>query len=109
MGNDGDLGTRWSSANNGTPQWWKVDLGASHSLTNTTINWYNSSSVYYQYKIEVSPDDTTYTTVVDKTGNTTFGDTSNAFTATARYVRVTVTFASSSGWASFYECKVYGN
>jgi len=50
-------------------------LGASHSLTNVTINWYLSSSRYYQYKIETSSDDVTYTTVVDKTGNTSFGDT----------------------------------
>ena len=57
----------------------------------------------------IGSDDATYTTVVDKTGNTTLGDTSDNLTATARYVRVTVTFASSSGWASFSECKVYGN
>ena len=63
----------------------------------------------HMFEIEVSGDDITYTTVVDKTANTTLGDTSDPFTATARYVRVTVTFASTSGWASFYECKVYGN
>ena len=108
-GNDGSLSTRWSAVNGSYPQWWRVDLGVGHSLTNATINWYLSSSRYYQYKIEVSSDDLTYTTVVDKTGNTSFGDTSDPFTATARYVRVTVTFASTSGWASFYECKVYGN
>jgi hypothetical protein len=107
--NDGSLSTRWSAANGNYPQWWKVDLGASHSLTNAAINWYLSSSRYYQYKIETSPDDATYTTAVDKTGNTTVGDTSDNFNATARYVRVTVTFGSSSGWASFWECKVYGN
>jgi hypothetical protein len=108
-GNDGSLSTRWSAVNGNYPQWWRVDLGANHALTSTTINWYLSASRYYQYKIEVSTDDLTYTTAVDKTGNTTFGDTTDAFSATARYVRVTVTFASSSGWASFYECKVYGN
>ncbi|HSU54954.1 MAG TPA: discoidin domain-containing protein [Candidatus Dormibacteraeota bacterium] len=108
-GNDGSLSTRWSANNGGFPQWWKVDLGASHSLTNVTINWYNSASRYYQYRIETSPDDVTYTTAVDKTGNTNTGDTSDPFTATARYVRVTITFASTSGWASLYECKVYGN
>jgi len=108
-GNDGSLSTRWSAVNGSFPQWWRVDLGASHSLTNVTINWYLSSSRYYQYKIETSSDDVTYTTVVDKTGNTSFGDTSDTFTATGRYVRITMTFASSSGWASFWECNVYGN
>src|SRR2546421_10040092 len=90
LANDGDLGTRWSTANNGDPQWWKVDLGASHSLTNTTINWFNSSSVAYNYIIEVSTDDSTYTTVVDKSGNTSFGDTSDNYVATGRYQRITV-------------------
>ena len=46
--------------------------------------------------------------IVDKTGNTSFGNTTNAFTATDRYVRITVTGAS-AGWASFYECQVYGS
>jgi hypothetical protein len=35
------------------------------------------------------------------------GDTTDTFTATGRYVRVTVTGAS-AGFASFYECKVNG-
>jgi hypothetical protein len=108
-GNDGSLSTRWSAVNGSYPQWWRVDLGASHALTSVTINWYNSGSRYYQYKIEGSADDINYTTLVDKTGNTTLGDTTDTFSATARYVRVTVTFASTSGWASFYECQVFGN
>jgi hypothetical protein len=107
-GNDGSLSTRWSASSGNYPQWWKVDLGASHSITNAAINWYLSGSRYYQYKIETSPNDATYTTIVDKTGNTTFGDTSDNFNATARYVRITVTFGS-GGWATFWECKVYGN
>jgi F5/8 type C domain len=108
-GNDGSLSTRWSANNGSYPQWWRVDLGASHSLTNVAINWYLSSSRYYQYRIETSADDANYTTVVDKTANTTLGDTSDNLVATARYVRITMTAASSSGWASFWECKVYGN
>jgi hypothetical protein len=70
------------------------------------INWYSSSSRAYQYEIEVSADNIDYTTVI--TGNTNYGDTSDSFTATGRYVRITVT-GSSSGWASAYEIKVYGN
>jgi hypothetical protein len=108
-GNDGSLSTRWSAGSGGVPQWWRVDLGASHTLSSVTVNWYNSASVYYQYKIEGSSDDISYTTLVDKTGNTSLGDSTDTFTATARYVRVTITFVSGSGWASLYECKVFGN
>src|SRR5439155_19596203 len=45
-GNDGSLATRWSAANGNYPHWWRVDLGARHSLTNATINRYLSASRY---------------------------------------------------------------
>jgi fibronectin type 3 domain-containing protein len=108
-GNDGSLTTRWSASSTTYPQWWRVDLGASHTLSQVVINWYQSSSRNYQYKIEVSGDDVTYTTVVDQTGRTGFGDTTDNFSATGRYVRVTVTGSTTGSRASFYECKVYGN
>jgi endoglucanase Acf2 len=107
-GNDGSLTTRWAASGATFPQWWKVDLGASYSLSRVDINWYNSATRSFKYKIEVSTDNVTFTTVVDKTGNTATGDTSDSFSATGRYVRITVTGAS-AGWASAYEFKVYGN
>jgi fibronectin type 3 domain-containing protein len=109
-GNDGILTNRWAANGPSMPQWWRVDLGASHTLTSVTIDWYNSASRYYQYKIETSSDDVNYTTAVDKTGNTTFGNTTDNFSATNRYVRITVTFTSqTNGYASFNEAQVYGN
>jgi beta-galactosidase len=107
-GNDGSLTTRWTAADGTFPQWWKVDLGTGNSLNRVDINWYYSATRSFKYKIEVSTDNTTFTTVVDKTGNTITGDTSDSFVATGRYVRITVT-GSSYGWASAYEFKVYGN
>src|SRR5690349_18519084 len=35
---DGNTGTRWSSAF-GDPQWLQVDLGATATLTQVTLNW----------------------------------------------------------------------
>ena len=107
-GNDGSLTTRWAALTGSFPQTWTVDLGASHTLHSTTVDWYNSSSRYYQYQIQVSSDDVNFTTVVDKSGNTTDGNTTDNFSATGRYVRINVT-GSSSGYASFYECQVSGN
>jgi FlaG/FlaF family flagellin (archaellin) len=84
-------------------------LGAGKNLTRVDIAWYSSSNRAYKYKIEVSSDDVTYTTKIDKTGNTTYGDTSDSFAASGRYVRITVTGCTAGGaYASFYECKVYG-
>ena len=108
-GNDGSLTTRWTASGATFPQWWRVDLGASHSLTQAVTDWYNASTRSYQYKIEVSSDDVTYTTVVNQTARTATGNSTDNFSATGRYVRITVTGSGSSGgWASFYEFQVYG-
>jgi hypothetical protein len=107
-GNDGNLATRWAASTGSYPQWWTVDLGDKYILQSATIDWYNAASRYYQYDIQVSSDDVNYTTVVNKTGNTTMGNTSDSFSATNRYVRVYVTGAS-AGYASFYECQLFGN
>jgi beta-galactosidase len=108
-GNDGSLTTRWAAFDATYPQWWRVDLGSVQPVTNAVINWYNSSTRAYKYRIEASNDDTNYTVLVNNTGNTTFGDTTNTLSATTRYVRITVTGTTASGgFASFYECKIYG-
>ncbi|MGH8045969.1 MAG: discoidin domain-containing protein, partial [Chthoniobacterales bacterium] len=100
-------GARWAASDATFPQWWRVDLGSSHTLTHADINWYSTTARAYKYKIEVSADDATYNTVVNKTGNITFGDTSDTFSATGRYVRVTVTGAN-AGFASAYEISIFG-
>jgi hypothetical protein len=109
-GNDNDSATRWAASGPGLPQWWQVDLGDHHDLASVTIDWYNTSTRGYGYQIAVSSDNTNFTTVVDKSGNTSFGNTSDNFSALAkRYVRITVTSSTQvNGYASFYECKVYG-
>ncbi|WP_160495766.1 discoidin domain-containing protein [Paenibacillus dendrobii] len=109
--NDGNAGTRWAAVTNSYPQWWKVDLGSTMNMTKLESYWYNSASYprYYQYKIEGSNDDVTYTTILDRTNNTTQGLTTDTFDATYRYVRVTITGSNySGGSASSYEFKVYG-
>ncbi|MGH8048986.1 MAG: discoidin domain-containing protein, partial [Chthoniobacterales bacterium] len=108
-GNDASTTSRWAAANGTYPQWWRVDLGSSKVLSRVDIMWFNPTTRAYKYKIETSPDDVNYTMVFDNTGNTTFGNTSNAITATAQYVRVTVTGSSNGGFASFFDIKVFGH
>jgi F5/8 type C domain/Ricin-type beta-trefoil lectin domain-like len=106
-GNDGIATNRWTATSSAFPQYWRVDLGTSQPMTKVVIDWYNSGTARsYQYRIEVSNDDTTYTTAVDKTTNTVQGTTTDTFSATARYVRIYVT-GSSYGYAGFWECRVY--
>lgn len=51
-----------------------------------------------------------WTLKVDKTNNTSTAQTqTDNFTATARYVRITVTGLASWCWASFWEFRVFGN
>jgi hypothetical protein len=109
-GNDGNAATRWAASSGSMPQWWQVDLGASRNITGVGIDWYNSSSRGYGYQIAVSSNNTNFTTVVDKSTNTLFGNTTDNFPALARYVKITVTSCTSAGGsASFYECNVYGS
>jgi hypothetical protein len=107
---DGSVSTRWCATDGNTGHWWKVDLGAVYTLGGYQIVW-EMAGDSYQYLVEVSNDDVTYTTALDKTSNaeTAQVQTEN-FTGTVkgRFVRITVTGLSSGSWASFYECSVFG-
>jgi alpha-L-fucosidase len=109
LGNDGDPGTRWSAADAITPKWWRVDLGATHRISRVEIDWEFARP--YGYLIEVSPNDTMYTTLVDRSAN---GDPTQSqaadVNAMGRYVRITVTSVTAIpiSWASFWEVRVYG-
>ena len=107
-GNDGNIETRWCAANGTAPQWWEVDLGGVITITNTQVTWEQVS--IYQYQIEVSSDNTNWTTVVDKTSNLTLAKkNSDDFSAAGRYVRIVVTGLQHGSWASFYEFRVLGS
>ncbi|MBN1796525.1 MAG: discoidin domain-containing protein [Sedimentisphaerales bacterium] len=108
-GNDGTISTRWAAANNSYPQWWRVDLGSLQTITKVLIAWYGSTDRSYKYEIQISNDDSNYTTIVDQTSRTETGTSTDIFYESSRYVRVRVTGVSpSGGWAGFWECKVYG-
>jgi hypothetical protein len=108
-GNDGNLATRWAAGDATYPQWWQVDLGSTQAISQAVIYWYSSASRAYQYQIQISNDGVNYSVLVDNTSNAAFGNTTNNFSALARYVRVNVTGCSASGaFASFYECQLYG-
>lgn len=107
-GTDGDLATRWTASASTYPQWWRVDLGSVQPVTKALINWYGGLARSYKYIIETSTDDINYTTLVDQTGRTTTGDSTDTFSVSTRYVRVTVTGVSpSGGYAAFYECQLF--
>ncbi len=99
--------TPWTANGGSYPQWWRVDLGAVYNISNVITYWYPGWT--FAYRIEVSTNDVDYTTAVDATGNTSVGYTTNNFSAAGRYLRITTTgIAPSGGWASFFDCRVFG-
>jgi hypothetical protein len=105
-GNDANQTTRWCANDGNTGHWWKVDLGSVQPISGTQVYWQTASA--YQYRIEVSADNASWTTMADRTLNgTAAGLMDDPFTASARYVRVTVTGLPSGIWASFFEFRVW--
>ena len=108
MGNDGSTTTRWCASNGSVPQWWKVDLGSSRTISGSEVMW-EKSGVIYKYRVQTSTDNVNWTTRVDKTSNTSTAQIqSHSFSATARYARIYVTSLPSGTWASLYEFRVFG-
>jgi len=98
MAIDNNASTLWKAATSSYPQWLQVDLGSSRSVTKVYIDWYLGLSTPYQYKIGVSTDGVTFTTVVDQTSRTALaGNSTHSFSRTCRFVRLTVTGAGTTG------------
>lgn len=101
---DGSSTTRWSSAFS-DPQWLTVDLGAPAEIKKVRLNW--ESAYAKEYAIEVSNDDSDWTTVksvTDGDGGIDEFDVS----ATGRYVRMRGTRRATPYGYSLWELEVYG-
>src|SRR5947209_5391721 len=61
---DGNTGTRWSSAF-ADPQWIRIDLGATTSITSVGLNW--EAAYAKSYQIQTSNDAATWTTIYSTT------------------------------------------
>ncbi len=108
-GNDGNLSTRWCAADGSNNHWWTVDLGALYNISGSEVTWEKSGKVY-DYKIEVSADNSNWSLKVDKTNNTSYQQVqADGFYANAaRFVRISVTGLEPDCWASISEFKVFG-
>ncbi len=95
---DNNLETAWTAADIQAGHWWSVDLGSTMGITGTRIVWADVRT-NSPYKIEVSTNNSTWTLVVDKTKSTNTGQMqSDAFTANARYIKVTITSGTQAGY-----------
>ncbi len=88
-----DRNFHWDSSA-GAPQWWQVDLEASHKLNRIQVVTYWDGHRHYRYRVEVSLDGKTWTEVADFSQNTKKA-TEKGFMHTfdpiiSRYIRVTM-------------------
>lgn len=107
--NDGNPATRWAASSGTLPQWWQVDLGEEMNINRTHIVFNQQNARSYEYKIDVSTDNTNFTPVVATITSNTLGDSDQLFkTVKARYVRITISsVAPSNFWASILEAGVF--
>lgn len=106
---DGEPSTRWAADGSAKPQWLMIDLGAVHPIT-SVLTTYEFDNSYYQYKIEVSPDGTSWTLFADRTAGTTLPGSKGYLdegAASGRYVRLTVTGTQHAPmWVSVRELRI---
>lgn len=102
---DGNSGTRWSVAAATDNEWYKVDLGSSHSISRVDIKWEGAYAI--NYAIQVSPDDVTYSTVYETSAGEG-GDVSHKFASkNARYIKILLNKAALPYPMSFWEFEIY--
>ncbi|WP_194908460.1 discoidin domain-containing protein [Catenulispora rubra] len=101
---DGNTSSYWESTDNAFPQWFQVDLGASHSVSRVVMDLPPSSAWGTRTQtilIQGSTDGTNYTTLAPSAGYTFDPGTGNTASATftaanVRYVKLT--FTANTGW-----------
>ncbi|MEV7420598.1 discoidin domain-containing protein [Streptomyces sp. NPDC089919] len=103
---DGDGATRWASAEGSDPQWIRVDLGATAAVSRVRLTW--EAAYAKAYRVEVSADGATWTTLATETAGNGGTDDLTALSGKGRYVRLTGTARGTSYGYSLYEFEVYG-
>ncbi|HEX6874007.1 MAG TPA: penicillin acylase family protein [Micromonosporaceae bacterium] len=101
---DGDPTTRWGSSYSDN-QWIRVDLGSSRTISRVILRW--ESAYGRSYRIDVSPDGSTWQTVFSTTSGNGGVDNITFNPASARYVRMYGVQRATSYGFSLYEFEVY--
>ncbi len=102
---DGNLSTRWSSAYS-DPQWLEVDLGSTRSICQVVIYWETAYAKAFQ--IQVSTDDSTWTTTYSTTSGTGGTQTLN-MSGNGRYIRMYGTVRATRYGYSLWAFQVYAS
>lgn len=101
---DGNTTTRWASTWS-DPQWIDIDLQATYDITQVVLRWETAAGKAYQ--IQVSSDNTNWTSIYSTTTGAGGVETLN-ITGTGRYIRMYGTARTTTYGYSLYEFEVYG-
>jgi beta-glucosidase len=101
---DGRSTTRWESAAS-DPQWLQVDLGGAASISCVVLTW--ETAYASAYRIEVSPDATTWSSIYSTTAGQG-GTETLKITGTGRYIRLYGTARATGYGYSLWEFQVHG-
>jgi len=104
---DGNLtGSRWASKEGVDPQWLRVDLGATATISQVKLSW--EAAYAKAYTIQTSPDGTTWTTIYSTTTGNGGSDDLTGLSGSGRYVRMNGTARGTAYGYSLFEMQVYG-
>ncbi|GIF48122.1 F5/8 type C domain-containing protein [Asanoa ferruginea] len=101
---DGNAGTRWASAF-ADPQWIQVDLGATATITQITLNW--EAAYARSFQIQTSANGSTWTNIYTTTTGTG-GTQVLPVSGSGRYVRLNGTVRATAYGYSLFEFQVHG-
>jgi chitodextrinase len=103
---DGNTATRWASMEGHDPEWLRIDLGSPADVHRVKLTW--EAAYAKEYRIEVSNDGTTFSTVKSLTSQNGATDDITGLTGHGRYVRVVGTKRATAYGYSLFEAEVYG-
>ena len=105
---DNNVTTRW--ANHDPKSSITLDLGKEAELCSINISWYKGNERTTDFTISGSNDSNSFTDVLTHTsaGSTPDFEGYNLPDIVSRYVRITVTGSTESGWVSISEIKIFG-
>ncbi|WP_328992088.1 glycosyl hydrolase family 8 [Kribbella sp. NBC_01245] len=102
---DANTGTRWASVEGHDPEWIRVDLGSTATISRVKLNW--EAAYGKSYKIQTSADGSTWTDIFSTTtGNGAIDDLT--VSGSGRYVRMYGTARGTAWGYSLWEFEVYG-
>lgn len=102
---DGNTSTRWASLEGHDPEWLRVDLGSTHTISRVRLNW--EAAYARSYRVQTSADGSSWTDVYS-TSSGDGGIDDLTLSGSGRYVRVYGTARGTVWGYSLWEFEVYG-